>query len=126
MAAGGVRCARCGKPIAPGASWDLGHLDGSGKTQYAGPEHVKCNRSAGARVANVKRRRQTVARRVPRTSMTETPANRGSVRGTIEPESYRDDPGRGVYWGAPSQKGGPPRRWSRKWFDWRGSDSNSA
>ena len=46
VAMGGVLCARCGEPIEPGAAWDLGHLDGSGKTLYQGPEHRRCNRGA--------------------------------------------------------------------------------
>jgi hypothetical protein len=31
---------------------DLGHVDGSGKTQYQGLEHRYCSRSAGARMGN--------------------------------------------------------------------------
>jgi hypothetical protein len=42
----GAVCARCGLPIVPGTPWDLGHVDGSGKTMYQGPEHRKCNRGA--------------------------------------------------------------------------------
>ncbi len=38
-----VNCARCGWPILNGMYWDLGHVDGSGKTLYAGPEHRSCN-----------------------------------------------------------------------------------
>lgn len=45
VAAGGVACARCGGLIEPGMPWDLGHVDGSGKTEYAGPEHRACNRA---------------------------------------------------------------------------------
>lgn len=45
--AGEVDCWRCGQPIEPGQPWDLGHEDGTGKTQYAGPEHRSCNRRAG-------------------------------------------------------------------------------
>lgn len=57
---GQASCSRCGRPIAPGALWDLDHLpDRSG---YAGPAHRSCNRAAGARVANARRR----ARRRPR------------------------------------------------------------
>lgn len=48
VAAGGVQCARCGDPIGPRQQWDLGHVDGSGKREYQGPEHRACNRSAGA------------------------------------------------------------------------------
>src|SRR5580765_2754139 len=36
--AGPCRCARCGKLIEPGMPLDLGHVDGSGKTFYSGPE----------------------------------------------------------------------------------------
>jgi hypothetical protein len=111
VAAGGARCARCGKPITPGELWDLGHIDGTNKTEYSGPEHAKCNRAAGARLSNAKRRgtnakRRQRIRRVPRTSM------------NVEPESYRDDPERGIYWGPPDERG-LPRRWSRPWFRWR-------
>lgn len=37
--AGGVDCARCHQPIRRGQQWDLGHVDGSNKQAYAGPEH---------------------------------------------------------------------------------------
>jgi hypothetical protein len=40
-------------------------------------------------------------------------ASRGRV------ESYEDDPERGIFWGPPDDRGGPPRRWSRPWFEWR-------
>ena len=45
VAAGVVNCARCGKPIAPGSLWDLGH-DDYDRTRYNGPEHRRCNRAA--------------------------------------------------------------------------------
>ena len=50
VAIGGVLCARCGEEIRPGTKWDLGHVDGSRKQAYSGPEHRKCNRSAGMAV----------------------------------------------------------------------------
>lgn len=40
-------CARCGKPIRHGDTWDLGHTDD--RTAWTGPECRACNRSAGAR-----------------------------------------------------------------------------
>lgn len=61
----GQACARCGQPIT--SLWmtdrigrrvsavDLGHVDGTGKTQYQGLEHRKCSRSAGATLGNVMR-----------------------------------------------------------------------
>lgn len=43
--AGLVNCARCGEPLEPGRDWDLGHTDD--RTDWTGPEHRSCNRSAG-------------------------------------------------------------------------------
>ena len=43
MAAGVVKCARCGEVIRPGEDWDLGHVDGT--LAYNGPEHARCNRA---------------------------------------------------------------------------------
>ncbi len=37
--AGLMRCARCGELITAGTLWDLGHVDGSAKTLWSGPEH---------------------------------------------------------------------------------------
>jgi hypothetical protein len=36
--------------IQPGEAWDLGH--DPGQRRHRGPEHVSCNRSAGARQSN--------------------------------------------------------------------------
>jgi hypothetical protein len=44
-------------------------------------------------------------------------ATAGKRRQTLE--TFVDDPAAGVYWGPPAEVGGPPRRWSRHWFDWR-------
>ena len=38
-----VRCAR-GELIEPGTPWDLGHVDGTDRKVYSGPEHRRCNR----------------------------------------------------------------------------------
>jgi hypothetical protein len=43
VAAGMVRCARCADLIQPGEPWDLGHVDGTERTVYSGPEHRRCN-----------------------------------------------------------------------------------
>jgi len=57
VATGTVTCWRCGKLIAVGAAWDLGHDDDDPThTRYRGPEHRgPCNRSAGARKGNAMR-----------------------------------------------------------------------
>jgi hypothetical protein len=60
--AGLVDCARCGRPIEPGALWDLDHTEA--RDGYNGPAHVYCNRSVAARKANsLRRRRRQFSRR---------------------------------------------------------------
>ena len=46
VADGEVNCARCRPPIHPGQPWDLGHRDAD-SGEYQGPEHRRCNRTAG-------------------------------------------------------------------------------
>ena len=48
VAAGGVWCWRCGKPIDPVSRWDLGHVDEEGRGRglpVRHPEHRACNRA---------------------------------------------------------------------------------
>jgi hypothetical protein len=68
--AGGVECARAAvgecvedSPlIDPDQPWDLGHTED--RKGWTGPEHVKCNRSAGGRRGNrlARERAQMVVR----------------------------------------------------------------
>jgi hypothetical protein len=44
---------------------DYGHVDGSGKTRYAGLEHRHCNRSDGATRGNLARRSSRSVTAVP-------------------------------------------------------------
>jgi hypothetical protein len=63
VAAGLARCWRCGGRIAVGERWDLGHVDGGGPSEYAGPEHAACNRAtAGREAARRRRQRRTTSR----------------------------------------------------------------
>lgn len=52
-----VSCRRCGRPIAPGALWDLGHNDRD-RTLPTYPEHRKCNRATNQRGRVTKRKRK--------------------------------------------------------------------
>ena len=91
VAAGNVQCARCGKLIDPDEAWDLGH-DDDDRTQYAGPEHRRCNRATAGR--------------------------RPSHRLVAWKPYPKDDPERGIFWGPPGVDG-KPIRWSRVWHEWR-------
>jgi hypothetical protein len=60
-----TRCRRCGKTLAevPGSTWDAGHvIDGQIDGPLA-PEHAGCNRSAGARLGNQRRKGLRTSRR---------------------------------------------------------------
>lgn len=52
VATGQVNCWRCNKPIEQGSRWDVGHVPNAASR----PEHMTCNRSAGAIEGNRKRR----------------------------------------------------------------------
>jgi hypothetical protein len=40
-----IRCARAAaRSSNPELPWDLGHVDGTERTVYSGPEHRRCNR----------------------------------------------------------------------------------
>lgn len=48
-------CPRCGRPLGPNPNLlDLGHTDD--RSAYTGLEHSRCNRGAGARLGNARRR----------------------------------------------------------------------
>jgi hypothetical protein len=50
----GSLCVRCGLPILPGQPVDLDHTDD--RAAYLGWSHSRCNRAAGARLGNARRR----------------------------------------------------------------------
>jgi hypothetical protein len=54
-----ARCLHPTRRIQPGEPWDLGH--NADRTGWAGPEHRRCNRAAGARTANTQRRARRAA-----------------------------------------------------------------
>lgn len=74
-----VMCWRCGRDIAPGGRFDVGHLDRTAPPTLENlmPEHIRCNRSDGGRVgaAITNAVRSDRAPRAPRTPP--TPARRG-------------------------------------------------
>jgi hypothetical protein len=45
-------CIEAVRLILPGQAWDLGHTDD--RTAWTGPEHARCNRSAGGKAAHVR------------------------------------------------------------------------
>ena len=52
----GRPCPRCGLPMLPGQALDLDHTDD--RAGYLGMSHARCNRQAGARLGNQRRRRE--------------------------------------------------------------------
>jgi hypothetical protein len=53
----GKPCPRCGLPMLPGQDLDLGHTDD--RAAYSGIEHARCNRQAGGRLGNARRRERS-------------------------------------------------------------------
>lgn len=53
--AGQGRCVDCGRGIAPGVAWDVGHIvpvsgGGTDHVSNLGPSHRACNRKSGGRM----------------------------------------------------------------------------
>lgn len=65
VAQGHTICWRCGRPIGPHQRWDLGH-DDIDRSLYRGPEHVRCNRRAGAIKGNRLRGRRAAITQLTR------------------------------------------------------------
>ncbi len=57
----GTPCTRCGQLMIEGQPLDLDHADD--RTSYLGFAHRRCNRAAGARKANARRRRRLATSR---------------------------------------------------------------
>lgn len=65
-------CLRCGVPIQPGDAWDLDHIvpvslrpDGLLNPANVRPAHRSCNRRAGQKITEHKRRRAKQQQRMP-------------------------------------------------------------
>lgn len=58
----GRPCSRCGKPMYPHQPLDLDH-DDNDRSRYRGFSHASCNRAAGARKANARRKQRNQIRR---------------------------------------------------------------
>lgn len=52
-----IRCLMPARTIRPGQPWDLGH--NVARTDWTGPEHMRCNRSEGATRGNRARGKPT-------------------------------------------------------------------
>lgn len=67
VASGMAVCARCDQLIDPAEPWDAGHVDDLGRGGAPDgarrPEHARCNRSAGGKLAAELRRGRRVDRR---------------------------------------------------------------
>jgi len=88
---GSVACAKCGRLIAPGEAWDLGHNSAGG---YAGPEHAGCNRD---------------------TSRSKQRADDSAYRLDLDENGIYVDARDGFYYQAPHEPGRRPRQVSRRW-----------
>jgi hypothetical protein len=65
VSTGAVKCRRCRLPIDPQQPWHLGHIEdrgtgGSDDPANLHPEHVRCNTSAGGKLAQALRKTPTI------------------------------------------------------------------